>query len=85
MTKKTPTRAKRISKETKIFLKKVDLRIDEAVKSLQKKWNDDQPQRDKYTKAIKTNTNKFVKNSMQMGADVAKTIKKDLKEFKKQK
>jgi len=85
MTKKTITKVRGISDETKIYLKKVDLKIDDAIKSLQKKWQDDQPRRDKYKKTIKADTNKFVKNSMQMSSDVVKTIKKDLRDFKKRK
>ena len=57
MTKTTTTKTVRIGKETKIFLKNVDLKINGALKSIQKEWKNDQPERDKYKKAMKTNTN----------------------------
>lgn len=83
--KKKTTRAKSISEKTKKLLNKVDLKIDEALKSIKDNWKKEQPKRDRYKKIVKTNANKFIKNSMQVSADVIKTIKKDLKDFKKQK
>jgi hypothetical protein len=83
MKNQTTVIVKDVAKRSKILIKNTNIKVDKAIKSIKKVWKAEQPRRDKYKKTIKTKTNKFLKNSIRIGSDVIKTIKKDLGDFKK--
>lgn len=94
--KKIESVAKATAKKTAVLINKADKEILKAAKVIQKEWKKSEPKREEYKKEIKKAANKAgvkgvalfkagVKNSIKIGGDIAKVVKKDVNKIRKSK
>ncbi len=94
--KKIKSFARGAAKKTGVLAKKADKQAGKMAKVIQKKWKASEPQRKKYKEEFEVAAKKAgkkgmkslkvgLKNSIKIGGDVARVVKKDIREMRKQK
>ena len=73
--------AKGVMAKARTLVKKADKKAVQAVKSIKKEWEKEQPKREKYGRELKEAANKALKNGAKIGSDIVAVIKKDIKEI----
>ncbi len=81
MTKKITSKVKIVKNKVKSLTKKVAVKVNKTVKSLKNEWKTEKPRREDFKKGLKTAASKMLKDSLKIGEDVVKIIKKDIREI----
>ena len=81
MNKKTKLKVRVIAKKTRSLAKKINVKVSKTVKSIKKEWKKEKPRRDDFKKELKVGASKMFDDAIKIGKDVAKVIKKDIRDI----
>ena len=79
--KKIKVVAKNVAKKTRLLISKANIKAGKVVRVIKKEWKKEEPQRKEFEKELKKAVGLAIKNGSKIGADIIKTIKKDISEI----